>query len=64
MTLATLPSPSADNLGLTYSIIASLILPFSVATFGLFWFLFRYNLLYVSAFPYDTGFQLYPTTLK
>jgi len=49
---------------LTYSIIAPLILPFSVATFSLFWFVFRYNLLYVSAFPYDTGGQLYPTALK
>ena len=54
----------ADNLGLTYSIIAPLILPISVATFSLFWFVFRYNLLYVSAFPYGTGGQLYPTALK
>ncbi|KAL2044420.1 hypothetical protein N7G274_003125 [Stereocaulon virgatum] len=51
-------------IGLIYSIIAPLILPFSVATFSLFWFVFRYNLLYVSAFPYDTGGQLYPTALK
>ena len=57
-------APGADNLGLTYSVIAPLILPFSVATFGLFWFVFRYNLLYVSAFPYDTGGQLYPTAVK
>ena len=54
----------ADKLGLTYSIIPPLILPFSVATFSLFWFVFRYNLLYVSAFPYDTGGQLYPAALK
>ena len=55
---------SADDLGLTYSIIAPLILPFSVTTFCLFWFVFRYNLLYVSAFPCDTGGHLYPTALK
>lgn len=55
---------SVDNLGLTYSVIAPLILPFSVATFSLFWVVFRYNLVSVSAFPYDTGGQLYPTALK
>ncbi len=49
---------------MTYSVIAPIILAFSVVTFGLFLFVFRYNLLYVSAFPYDTGGRLYPTALK
>lgn len=47
-----------------YSVIAPLILTFSAVIFGLFLFVFRYNLLYVSAFPYDTGGRLYPTALK
>ena len=54
----------ADVPGLTYFIIAPLILPFSVATFTLLAFVFRYNLLYVSAFPSNAGGQLYPTALK
>jgi len=37
---------------------------FSVVTLGLFWFVLRYNLLYVSVFSYDTGGRLYPTALK
>ena len=49
---------------MTYSVIAPLILPFGAVTFGLIFFVFRYNLLYVSAFPYDTGGRLYPTALK
>ncbi len=53
-----------DVSGLAYSIIAPLILLISAITFGLFWFAFRYNLLYVSASPYDTGGRLYPTALK
>lgn len=62
--LATPLRSSADSPGLTYSIIAPLILLLSVAAFGLFWLVFRYNLLYVSAFPYDIGGQLYPTALR
>lgn len=54
----------ANNLDLTYSIIAFLILSFSVVIFSLFWFVFRYNLLYVLAFSYNTKDQLYSTTLK
>ena len=41
-----------------------MIILFNITTFGLFWLVFRYNLLYVSASPYDTGGQLYPTALK
>ena len=62
--LATSLRSNADGPGLTYSIIAPLIILFSVAMFGLFWLVFRYNLLYVSASPCDTGGQLYPTALK
>ena len=53
-----------DFSGLAYSIIAPLILLISAITFGLFWFAFRYNILYVSASSYDTGGRLYPTALK
>jgi len=35
-----------------------------VIIFGLFLFVFRYNLLYVSAFLYDTEGRLYSTALK
>jgi len=37
---------------------------FSVVTLGLFWFVLRYNLLYVSVFFYNTEGQLYLTALK
>ncbi|KAL9127437.1 MAG: hypothetical protein Q9217_003689, partial [Psora testacea] len=63
-THTTVPNGSTDDSGLTYSIIAPLMLIFSVVTFGLFWFVFRYNLLYISAFPFDTRGRLYPTALK
>ncbi len=49
---------------LTYLIITPLILLISAIIFDLFWFTFRYNLLYVSAFSYDTDDRLYFTALK
>lgn len=56
---------SADHgSGLAYSTIASIVSLFSTISFGLFWFVFRYNLLYVSGSTYDTGGRLYPTALK
>lgn len=49
---------------MTYSIITSRILLISAIIFDLFWFAFRYNLLYISAFSYDTDNQFYFTALK
>lgn len=43
---------------------APLILIFSSVTFGLFWVVFRYNLLYVTVSRPDTRGLLYPTALN
>lgn len=37
-----------------------LILIFNVISFGLFWFVYRYNTLYVTKFRFDTGGLLFP----
>ncbi len=50
--------------GLIYSIIAPLILLLSSITFGLFWVVFRYNLLYVTVSRPNTRGLLYPTALN
>ena len=50
--------------GLIYSVIASLILLLSFITFGLFWMMFRYNLLYVTVFRPNTRGLLYSTALN
>lgn len=50
--------------GIIYSVIASFILIFSVITFGFFWLIFRYNIIYVAIFQSDTGGLLYPTVLN
>ncbi|KAL9127040.1 MAG: hypothetical protein Q9217_004004 [Psora testacea] len=51
-------------IGLIYSVIAPLILLFSSVTFGLFWVVFRYNLLYVTVSRPNTRGLLYPTALN
>ena len=51
-------------IGLIYSVISPLILIFNVITFSLFWFVYRYNSLYVTKFTRDTGGLLYPTALN
>lgn len=50
--------------GLIYSIISPLILVFNIITFGLFWFVYRYNTLYVTKFTRDTGGLLYPNAIN
>jgi len=45
-------------------VIAPLILVFSSVTFGLYWVVFRYNLLYVTVSRPNTRGLLYPTALN
>src|SRR5699024_7490297 len=40
------------------------ILIFNVITFGLFWFVYRYNTLYVTKFRFDTGGLLFPKAIN
>ncbi|KAG8532599.1 uncharacterized protein KY384_002476 [Bacidia gigantensis] len=51
-------------IGLIYSVISPLILIFNIITFSLFWFVYRYNTLYVTKFGFDTGGLLYPTAIN
>lgn len=37
---------------------------FNVITFGLFWFVYRYNTLYVTKFRFDTGGLLFPRAIN
>lgn len=50
--------------GIIYSVIAPLILVFVIVAFSMFWFAFRYNILYVTVSWIDTGGLLYPTALN
>lgn len=52
------------SIGLIYSVIAPLIMVFNVLTFGLFWFVYRYNTLYVTKFRFDTGGLLFPRAIN
>ena len=51
-------------IGLIYSVISPLILIFNIVTFSLFWFVYRYNTLYVTRFTRDTGGLLYPNAIN
>jgi hypothetical protein len=51
-------------IGLIYSVIAPLILVFNIVTFSLFWFVYRYQTLYVTKFTRDTGGLLYPNAIN
>ncbi|KAJ5238396.1 hypothetical protein N7468_003015 [Penicillium chermesinum] len=51
-------------IGMIYCVIAPLILVFNVITFGLFWFVYRYNTLYVTKFRFDTGGLLFPCAIN
>jgi calcium permeable stress-gated cation channel len=51
-------------IGLIYSVISPLILIFNVITFSLFWFVNRYNTLYVTKFARDTGGLLFPVAIN
>lgn len=44
--------------------ISPLILLFNIVTFSLFWFVYRYNTLYVTKFRFDTGGLLYPKAIN
>ncbi|KAI2676559.1 hypothetical protein CBS147317_8670 [Penicillium roqueforti] len=52
------------SIGLIYCVIAPLILIFNILTFGLFWFVYRYNTLYVTKFRFDTGGLLFPRAIN
>jgi calcium permeable stress-gated cation channel len=45
-------------------VIAPFILIFNVVTFALFWFVYRYNTLYVTKFRFDTGGLLFPKAIN
>ena len=51
-------------IGLVYSVISPLILVFNIFTFGLFWIVYRYNLLFVTNFKFDTGGLLFPRAIN
>ncbi|KAF9282144.1 hypothetical protein BGZ88_011170 [Linnemannia elongata] len=50
----------AFSIGLIYSTIQPIILPFIVIYFGLFYLAFRYQFLYVYRQPFDSGGLIYP----
>ncbi|KAL1955363.1 hypothetical protein VTO42DRAFT_8645 [Malbranchea cinnamomea] len=52
------------SIGLIYCVIAPLIMIFNVLTFSLFWFVYRYNTLYVTKFQFDTGGLLFPRAIN
>ncbi|KAJ5684551.1 uncharacterized protein N7477_000896, partial [Penicillium maclennaniae] len=52
------------SIGLIYSVVAPLILVFNIITFSLFWFVYRYNTLYVTKFRFDTGGLLFPRAIS
>lgn len=51
-------------IGLIYCVVAPLILVFNIITFSLFWFVYRYNTLYVTKFRFDTGGLLFPRAIN
>ncbi|KAF7162644.1 hypothetical protein CNMCM5623_007869 [Aspergillus felis] len=52
------------SIGLIYCVISPLILVFNIITFSLFWFVYRYNTLYVTKFRFDTGGLLFPRAIN
>ena len=44
--------------------VSPIILIFNCVTFSLFWFVFRYNTLYVTKFQFDTGGLLFPKAIN
>lgn len=51
-------------IGIVYSVISPLILVFNILTFSLFWMVYRYNMLYVNNFRFDTGGLLFPRAIN
>nr|POF24041.1 uncharacterized protein rsn1 [Quercus suber]POF24055.1 uncharacterized protein rsn1 [Quercus suber] len=58
------PFANFAAIGIIYAIIAPLILVFMLIIFGLFWIVYRYNVLYVYQFRIDTGGLLFPTAVN
>ncbi|KAF3392692.1 putative protein RSN1 [Penicillium rolfsii] len=52
------------SIGLIYCVVAPLIMVFNIITFSLFWFVYRYNTLYVTKFRFDTGGLLFPRAVN
>lgn len=52
------------SIGIIYSVVSPIILVFNVITFSLFWFVYRYNTLYVTRFTLDTGGLLFPNAIN
>ncbi|KAJ5624350.1 hypothetical protein N7510_000659 [Penicillium lagena] len=55
---------TSASIGPIYSVVAPLILIFNIVTFGLFWFVYRYNVLYVIKFRFDTIDLLFPRAIN
>ena len=51
-------------IGLIYSAIAPLMLVFLLITFSLFWFVYRFQTLYITKFKQDTGGLLFPQAVN
>lgn len=51
-------------IGLIYCTVAPLMLIFLLITFGLFWFVYRYQTLYITKFSHDTGGLLFPKAIN
>nr|OQO26374.1 hypothetical protein B0A51_06936 [Rachicladosporium sp. CCFEE 5018] len=51
-------------IGIIYSVIAPLIMFFMIIIFGLYWIVYRYNVLYVYRFREDTGGVLFPQAVN
>src|SRR5262249_1047044 len=51
-------------IGIIYSVISPLILIFNMITWSLFWVVYRYNLLFVLNFKFDTGGLLFPRAIN
>jgi hypothetical protein len=51
-------------IGIIYSILSPLILVFMLLIFGLFWIVYRYNVLFVYQFKNDTGGLLFPVAIN
>ena len=51
-------------IGIVYSVISPLILVFNIMAFSLFWIVYRYNLLFVVNYRFDTGGLLFPRAIN
>ncbi|KAF2764136.1 DUF221-domain-containing protein [Teratosphaeria nubilosa] len=51
-------------IGIIYSVIAPFILVFMLIIYGVFWIVYRYNVLYVYQFRFDTGGLLFPVAVN